>query len=80
MWAAAVELAPMVAVWRRLLGEHPPDPSGRCRSCTCGGTGISAVDWPCALFTLAEHAQRCHERQRGGGALSVVRGPEGAAS
>jgi hypothetical protein len=62
MWATAVELAPMVGVWRRLLEEHQPDGRGRCRSCTRGGTGISAIVWPCTLFAVAEHARRYHER------------------
>lgn len=62
MWATAVELALMVEVWRALLREHQPDAAGRCRSCTRGGTGVTAVPWPCSLFALAEHARRYHER------------------
>jgi hypothetical protein len=40
-WSAAVELAPMIEVWRRLLADHVPNSYGRCRACTQGGTGDS---------------------------------------
>ena len=56
----ADELAPMVAVWERLLATHQPDRSGRCRTCTQGGTGLPGTHWPCALHGLADLARRRH--------------------
>lgn len=56
------ELAPMVGIWERLLATHLPDRSGRCRTCTQGGTGLSRTQWPCALHGLAEMARRRHGR------------------
>lgn len=61
----ADELAPMVAVWERLLATHLPDRSGRCRTCTQGGTGLPGTQWPCALHGLAELARRSHARTAG---------------
>ena len=57
-WAAAVELAPMTGVWRQLLQDHQPGPSGRCRGCTQGGTGIPLTRWPCGPWKVAEAASR----------------------
>lgn len=56
----AAELAPMVEVWQRLLHLHVPDPSGCCRTCTKGGTGVPATSWPCAIHGVADLARRCH--------------------
>lgn len=56
----ADELAPMVAVWQRLLSSHRPDRAGRCRTCTQGGTGLPGTPWPCALHGIAALAQRRH--------------------
>jgi hypothetical protein len=56
----AAELAPMVDVWQRLLHQHVPDGSGRCRTCTKGGTGVPSASWPCSLHGVAELARRCH--------------------
>jgi hypothetical protein len=61
----ADELAPMVGVWERLLTLHLPDRSGRCRTCTQGGTGLPGTLWPCALHGIAELARRRHGRARG---------------
>jgi hypothetical protein len=61
----ADELAPMVAVWERLLLQHLPDRTGRCRTCTQGGTGLPGTPWPCALHGIAELARRRHGRARG---------------
>jgi hypothetical protein len=49
-------------VWERLLATHLPDRSGRCRTCTQGGTGLPGTQWPCALHGLAEMARRRHGR------------------
>jgi hypothetical protein len=35
----AAQLAPMARVWHQLIIEHGPNPEGRCRGCTEGGTG-----------------------------------------
>ena len=59
-WAAAAELAPMTAVWRKLLEDHVPTSGGRCRKCTQGGTGIPAERWPCGPRKLAEAAAELH--------------------
>lgn len=61
----ADELAPMVEVWQRLLSLHRPDRTGRCRTCTQGGTGLPGTQWPCALHGIAELAQRRHGQPRG---------------
>lgn len=47
------ELTPMVDVWWRLLVQHVPDRTGRCRLCTEGGTGLPAQRWPCSLHGIA---------------------------
>ena len=62
MWATAVELAPMVETWGRLLAEHRSDGAGRCRRCTRGGTGQPAAAWPCVLFAVADQARLHHDR------------------
>lgn len=56
----AAELAPMVDVWQRLLTEHIPDPAGRCRTCTKGGTGLPSTRWPCSIHGIADLARRCY--------------------
>lgn len=56
----AVELAPMVDVWQRMLHQHVPDGTGRCRTCTKGGTGVPSARWPCSLHGVADLARRCH--------------------
>ncbi|WP_240157215.1 hypothetical protein [Pseudonocardia broussonetiae] len=61
----ADELAPMVQVWERLLALHLPDRTGRCRTCTQGGTGLPGTHWPCALHGIAELARRRHGRAQG---------------
>jgi hypothetical protein len=66
-WTAAIELAAMPGVWRPLLEVHVPDPSGRCRGCTQGGTGIPAGRWPCGPRKLAEAAAHLHGRRRATG-------------
>jgi hypothetical protein len=53
---AAVALAPMVAVWQRLLTEHVPDRQGRCVACRWQTR--AADKWPCAVYLLAAAAQR----------------------
>jgi hypothetical protein len=62
---AAAQLAPMVDVWQRLLDVHVPDRTGRCRTCTKGGTGLPSTPWPCSIHGIAEMARRHH----GGGHL-----------
>jgi hypothetical protein len=57
----AVELAPMVEVWQRLLVEHVPDGAGRCRTCTKGGTGLPSSPWPCSIHGIADLARRRHD-------------------
>ena len=57
----AVELAPMIDVWQRLLHEHTPDLTGRCRTCTKGGTGLPTIQWPCSIHGIADLARRCHD-------------------
>jgi hypothetical protein len=61
----ADELAPMVEVWERLLALHLPDRTGRCRTCTQGGTGLPGTPWPCALHGIAELARHRHGRAQG---------------
>lgn len=61
----ADELAPMVAVWTRLLTLHLPDADGRCRTCTQGGTGLPGNPWPCTLHGLATLAARRHGSMQG---------------
>lgn len=56
----AAELAPMVGVWERLIAQHTPNPSGRCRVCTKGGTGLPSAPWPCSVYGIAEMARRRH--------------------
>lgn len=57
----AAELAPMVDVWRRLIAQHVPNRSGRCRTCTKGGTGLPSTPWPCLLYGIAEMARGRHD-------------------
>ena len=46
----AAELAPMVEVWFRILGDHVPDEDRRCRACSGVRRAAVAVpgagDWP----------------------------------
>ncbi len=56
----AVELAPMVDVWQRLLALHVPDRAGRCTTCTKGGTGLPSQPWPCSIHGIADLARRRH--------------------
>lgn len=60
----AAELAPMVDVWQRLLAQHMPDRSGRCRTCTKGGTGLPSQPWPCSIHGIAELARRRYDAVR----------------
>jgi hypothetical protein len=64
----ADELAPMVEVWQRLLAEHVPDATGRCRTCTKGGTGLPSMPWPCSIHGIAEMARRSHDGDASGAA------------
>ena len=57
----AAQLAPMVDVWERLIDEHIPNRSGRCRKCTKGGTGMPFVPWPCVVYGIAEMARKRHD-------------------
>jgi hypothetical protein len=57
----AAQLAPMVDVWERLIDEHIPNRSGRCRKCTQGGTGMPFVPWPCVVYGIAEMARKRHD-------------------
>ena len=53
-------LYPMPALWKRLLAEHIPDPTGRrCRACTTAGTGSPGADvaWPGRIRDVAESAR-----------------------
>jgi hypothetical protein len=65
MTRLAAELAPMVAVWERLIAQHIPNHSGRCRKCTKGGTGLPSTPWPCTVYGIAEMARRRHDRGHG---------------
>ena len=58
----AVELAPMVRVWERLIDQHTPNRFGCCRTCTATDTGPSSTPWPCSLYGIAEMARRRHAR------------------
>lgn len=40
----------------KLLREHVPDPSGRCKKCSAGGDSSGRVSWPCSLRMAAEKA------------------------
>lgn len=60
----ALELAPMVDVWKRLLAQHVPDRAGRCVVCTKGGTGLPSTPWPCSIHGIAEMARRKHDEER----------------
>ena len=60
----AIELAPMVDVWKRLLAQHVPDRAGRCVVCTKGGTGLPSTPWPCSIHGIAEMARRKHDEER----------------
>jgi hypothetical protein len=57
----ALELAPMVDVWKRLLAQHVPDRAERCIVCTKGGTGLPSLPWPCSIYGIAEMARRRHD-------------------
>ena len=59
----AAELAPMVSVWERMIDQHTPNRSGRCRTCTKGGTGLPSTPWPCSIYGIAEMARRRHDRE-----------------
>ena len=61
----AVQMAPMVELWKRLIDEHTPNRSGRCSKCTRGGTGVSATPWPCVVYGIAEMARRRHGGEPG---------------
>jgi DNA-binding CsgD family transcriptional regulator len=52
----AAELAPMVEVWFRILGDHVPDQDRRCRACS----GVRRAAWPCPVRALAERARQWH--------------------
>ena len=52
----AAELAPMVEVWFRILGDHVPDEDRRCRACS----GVRRAEWPCPVRALAERARQWH--------------------
>jgi DNA-binding CsgD family transcriptional regulator len=52
----AAELAPMVEVWFRILGDHVPDADRRCQACT----GVRRTAWPCQVRALAERARQWH--------------------
>lgn len=55
----------MPDVYGRMLAEHLPAASGRCRSCTRPGTGVPHAPWPCSAHGMASEAQRInHGRQR----------------
>jgi hypothetical protein len=60
----AAELAPMVDVWQRLLAQHVPDSTGRCRTCTKGGTGLPTTPWPCVIHTIADRARTLHDAKQ----------------
>ena len=60
----AIELAPMVDVWKRLLAQHVPDRAGRCVVCTKGGTGLPSMPWPCSIHHIADMARRRHDEDR----------------
>src|SRR3954454_13279775 len=58
-WDALVaELATTPDVVDRLLAEHVPDDSRRCRACTRPGLGTPMKPWPCGLYKLAMAAKR----------------------
>ena len=52
----AAELAPMVEVWFRILGDHVPDEDRRCKACS----GVRRAAWPCPVRGLAERARQWH--------------------
>lgn len=56
----AIELAPMVDVWQRLLAQHVPDRAGRCTTCTKGGTGLPSQPWPCSIHAIADRAREAY--------------------
>ena len=58
--AIAVALAQMPQVWRALLAEHVPDAQRRCSACRWQTR--AADPWPCALYAVAEAAQRAANR------------------
>jgi hypothetical protein len=54
----AEALYPMPKLWRRLIAEHIPDPTGRrCQACTIAGTGSPGTPWPCRIRDVAEGAR-----------------------
>jgi hypothetical protein len=58
-WAQLAQiLGTMPDVIERLMAEHVPDDTNRCRGCTLPGTGRPNEPWPCSLRKLAEQAQR----------------------
>lgn len=50
------ELSRLPSVVAKLLAQHAPDPSGRCRTCNTGD-GSGRVWSPCRLQRLAEAAR-----------------------
>jgi hypothetical protein len=64
LYLLAVQLAPMVDVWKRLLAQHVPDRTGRCVVCTKGGTGLPSTPWPCSIHSIAEMARLRHDEER----------------
>lgn len=68
----------MVEVCERLLVRHLPDRTGRCRTCTQGGTGLPGTHWPCALHGIAELARRRHGHAQGAWAPAAGASPPDA--
>jgi hypothetical protein len=66
----ARELAGLPEIVARLLALHAPDPRGRCRGCTTGGTGVPSAAWPCSLHFYAAAAQQINREQRAVGRAS----------
>jgi len=60
----AVELAPMVELWQRLLRQHLPNAAGRCCACTKGGTGLPTTPWPCGIYRVADLARSSYDTGR----------------
>ena len=56
-------MAGMPEVFRRLLVDHVPDRSGRCRACR--SVRSAGERWPCSLHRIADDAQRIHGLQLG---------------
>ena len=54
----AEALYPMPTLWKRLIAEHIPAPTGRrCQACTTAGTGSPGTPWPCRIRDVAEGAR-----------------------